>query len=144
MPRGYPDFFSIPMFPTFGPVDIPSPSNFIVNAGEQKILLDIAYKAVIAGGCFELEWTGDGNDVSIFVQIDGQLVSETKVDEFFGSLGEFISGILKPLYYNEADDIARIGFVQGFDFGYQFRITIENATAVQLLMDCNIIVHKVL
>jgi len=141
MARGYPDFFGMPIFPSYGPAQLEDSGALVLAHGDTTDLVNIIGKGKTYGG--ELWFDGGGTifvNTEIIVTIDG-IVSSQESPEW-----HFENGLdLDP---NRIDRLVRLGyntagnkyctydFGKDYTFGQSLIVQLHNLSGANLTAQC--------
>jgi len=76
MARGYPDFFGVPIFPSYGPLERTQSGPILIATANNQDVINVAAKGRSYGGHLEYHGTGNVFDATqVIVTIDGQILT---------------------------------------------------------------------
>ena len=122
MARGYPDWFGLPVFPSYGPIKSASGVK-VVAASTQTTILEINAKAVTVTGLFYAAIDHPFSSQTIYITVDGLLITQSNLNGLFDPTVLTVSpGIIKAAYASRETDIFRAVIIEGVTFGEQLLI----------------------
>ena len=133
MARGYPDFFSMPIFPTRGVSQHEFITPIVVPAGTSGLVVDIAGKGSMLGGYVTIE--GSLNFANMYLNpiIDGMPINRIYPLELFNArCTNSKNGLFFIVRLDYSASVWAFGISGDLDFGLWFNTLLVNDTALDL------------
>jgi len=145
MARGYPDFFSHPMFPSFGELQEQPQLDALLLNGETETIFNITGKAVIFGGRIRLlPATNLPNNITFHPVLDGNvMVTFTVYAALVYNWVDQWDQIIFLTEYSTEGSAYNFTFSHDIPVATSFRLDVQNTTGGNLIINGELYYHVV-
>ena len=125
MARGYPDFFGMSIFPTYGELDLDT-GDYPIVAPAAGTVHNLAFKGVLAGGWdYAFPVSADLTNYGMIITVDGNAIVNINLAELISRHDTRSCWPCHALAWDADTLILAIGWSREYNFGYQFRVDIS-------------------